>query len=212
MSFQDVIHPHSKALFQQQQMSGLEILLLKTGIQLFKSNQTIDKVNATVGVFQQFDTNRDGELDESELKQALRLVQNQIKQSVRNGQTQQAAMLTEFRALIIFMTASLRMWDRDPRGCDAKFSNSIPKVFGLIPVASWDRNPKKAKLEKIICTFYSSGNCANLVEKIKSSVKDGISDQIQEELFGTTFQEIVENIAEDIFGHAAGDLLIGLLF
>ena len=183
-------------------------MLIKAGIQLFQSSGTVDKVNATIASLKAYDTDGNLELDDSEIKNAIGLLTNAMQ---TNRDVKVAAQLAELRCMLIFIGSSQKMWARDPRRYNDKFSQSIPKLFGLVPLASWDSNPKIAKLEKIVCTFYKAGGVEKLRHKIQEAVKEETNAAIQEELFGTTFEEITEEILSEAFGDAAGELLMAFL-
>lgn len=100
------------------------------------------------------------------------------------------------------------MWQKNPSHYDAQFSQSIPKLFGLVPIASWHRDPKIAKLEKIVCTFYKAGGAGKLINKIEEAVKEEANGALQEELFGSTFENIAEEILSETFGDVAADILM----
>jgi hypothetical protein len=127
---------------------------------------------------------------------------------LRSRDKRVAARLAELRGLLVFIGASQRMWKKNPRHYDAQFSQSIPKLFGLVKIATWHRNPKIAKLEKIVCTFYKAGGAGKLVHKIEEAVRDEANGALQEELFGSTFENIAEEILSETFGDVAADLLM----
>jgi hypothetical protein len=81
----------------------------------------------------------------------------------------------------MFLTVGLRKWQEDPEATDARMSRRcslIPRCIKLATDTSchsrrhskpwsasdWDKNPKIAKLEKILCTYYTSG----IGEKMRS--------------------------------------------
>jgi hypothetical protein len=182
-------------------------MMVKFGIQLHKSNCTVDKVNKTIANLRVYDTDGNLELDESEIRRAIDDVKTAM---TRSRDKKVSATLAELRCLLIFIGASLRMWDSNPKHYDACFSKSLPKVFGLISFAGWDPNPKIAKLEKIVCTFYKGGGYKKIQHKIEEAVRDEANGALQEELFGTTFEAITEEILSEAFGDVAADILLAV--
>lgn len=185
-----------------------EILLIKTGIELFRSKSTVDKVNNTIASLRVYDTDGNLELDESEIKHAIETLKSAI---LKCSDKKVSAKLAELRCLLVFIGASQRMWQKDPRHYNALFSQSMPKIFGLLPFATWDRNPKVAKLEKIVCTFYKAGGARKLLHKIEEAVKEEVNGALQEELFGSTFEGIAEEILSETFGDIGAEILMAFI-
>jgi hypothetical protein len=89
-----------------------EIVLVKIGIQLYKTGSTVEKVNQTIASLRVYDTDGDLELDESEIKRAIET----LKAAMRTSRDKKvSAKLAELRCLLVFIGASQRMWQRDPR-------------------------------------------------------------------------------------------------
>lgn len=114
--------------------------LLKLGAHLMKNSAIVDNVNSATQFFLTFDKNGDKELDPDEISAAL--------ETLKGVNTPEALNL---RALCLFLTIALKKWQEDPAGTDERMSKSKP--FG----SSWDRDPKVAKVEKIVCTYYTTG-------------------------------------------------------
>jgi hypothetical protein len=186
------------------------IMLVKLGVKLNTSSQIVDKVNRTIEVLKAYDTNGNLELDESEIRNALEALKRAMTMEASRGDKKKSAQLAELRCLLVFIGASQRMWERDPEHYDAKFSQSIPKIFGFA-TASWDKNPKIAKLEKIVCTFYKCGGSEKMRDKIEEAMKNEANAALQEELFGTTFESITEEILSETFGDFAADMLLAFI-
>jgi len=138
-----------------------EVALIKAGIQLFQSSSTVDKVNHTIASLRVYDTDGNLELDDSEIKAAI----NTVKTAISNNPDKKvSAKLAELRCMLVFIGASQAMWAKDPRKYDHQFSQSMPKLFGLLPLADWDRNPKIAKLEKVSsCCFSLADTTPSLI-------------------------------------------------
>jgi hypothetical protein len=184
------------------------VKLVKIGIQLHKSSNTVDKVNQTIASIRVYDTDGNLELDESEIKRAIETLKTAIR---TNRDKKVSAQLAELRCLLVFIGVSQRMWEKDPKYYDARFSQSLPKVLGMIPLARWDRDPRIAKLEKIVCTFYKAQGSKKILRKIQEAVQDEFNEALQEDLFGATFEEITEEILSETFGDFAADVLLALM-
>ena len=197
----------------------MALSLIKEGIQIFQMNDIIDKVNKTVEVLKTYDTNGNLELEESEIRRAIQSIKTAIKTT---PDKKVAAKLAELRCLLVFVGTSQKMWLKDPKRYDELFSRAKPTYGKILQMellemslfagrdltnnVRWDPNPKIAKWEKIICTFYNSKGAAKLRNKIEKALKEEANDAIQEELFGTTFQEIAHDVLSDNFGDIAAEI------
>mmetsp|Transcript_37450 Transcript_37450/g.48452 ORF Transcript_37450/g.48452 Transcript_37450/m.48452 type:complete len:194 (+) Transcript_37450:48-629(+) len=187
---------------------SMTIMIVKIGVKLNKSSTTVAKVNQTIECLRAYDTDGNLELDESEIKRALET----LKRAIRTSRDKKvSAQLAELRCLLIFIGASQSLWEKDPKHYDAKFSKSLPTLFGFISTANWDSNPKIAKLEKIVCTFYKAQGSETMRQKIQEAMQDEANGDLQEQLFGTTFENITEEILSEAFGDVAADFLMAFI-
>ena len=147
--------------------------LLMLADYLGKSDSLVDKVNTTIEhLLKNFDTDKSGDLSLAELKAALEKLKDQ-----------NAADAVNLRCVIFFVFVSLTKWDRDPEGTDKCMSKTKPMI------ASWSKDPRRAKLEKIVCTYYSS----NRGKKIK-----GMVDELAKEYKGEIREMLIETIGPDV--------------
>jgi hypothetical protein len=97
------------------------------------------------------------------------------------------------------------MWAKNPKGVDGKLSQSKPFL------ASWDRKPGRAKLEKIVCTYYRGG-CGERIEKaLANCAKDEGTGQIKEAVFEETIGPLVSQVLEELFGNMLGELMLAAI-
>lgn len=76
------------------------------------------------------------------------------------------------RSLCLFLTIALKKWEENPAATEANMSkrcicaphkirtectNNSAQYNSKPWSASWDKDPKVAKIEKIICTYFNSG-------------------------------------------------------
>ena len=178
-----------------------EVLLLRAAYTLYQSSSTVDKVNAAIEAVRVFDTDSDLELSDTEIKNALNILKTHISTM---ADKREAAKLAEMRCMLTFIAISQHMWARNPAKYDDQFSQSAPKLFGMISLTSWDPDPRKAKLAKIICTFYKANGADKLRKKIQKAIDE---HEDGSDLHEDGFSDISGDIVDETFGEGGAEIL-----
>ena len=154
----------------------------------------MEKTDKLVDFLMQYDFNNDGFIDNEELQKLLEHYRGKNEADDRN-----------LRTIIHYVMTVNRIWKENPEYVDKKMSSS--KAFW----ASWDDDKCKAKLQKIICTFYRGGLGEKIEEKLEKMAKDAILGEIKSWTYEATITPILQKFLEDMFGEFLGEFVVGIL-
>ncbi|KAJ1455483.1 hypothetical protein M885DRAFT_519949 [Pelagophyceae sp. CCMP2097] len=170
--------------------------LLKVGFYLYKTACLEEKVDAMVAELMKLDANGDGNLSAQEIELALRRLKGQNN----------TAPVVNLRCTLLFVHASYARWEQNPADTDARLSKKKPFLVLL------SRDPRRAKLQKILYTYYSSNGEKKFKQKLGDLVKGEVMGEIKSQVLEQAIGPIVEEILKEIYGEIFSLTLMAFLF